>query len=124
MPSPIGYDALARVEHNFRQQLEAQAELFEQKLDTERKLRELTERTGKEALDKASAFITEKTEEHNNLLQQMQVKDATYVTKPDLEKEKIAGRATVLFYISVASAITALVTTVATFLLWTLTKTP
>lgn len=109
----ITRDALDRVENNSASNLGAVEKRLEQKLHSEinllrgelkkeAELRELTERLGNKALTKASDFITEKTEEHNNLLSEMRLDRANFVTKADLEKEKENQHKTILFYISIA----------------------
>lgn len=108
----ITRDALDRVENNSASNLGAVERRLEEKiahdvsllrgeLKKESELRGLTERLGGQALQKAEDFITEKTEEHNNLLQEMRLDRATFVTKGDLEKEKQAQRSHMLFLISV-----------------------
>lgn len=110
----ITRDALDRVENNsaaslgavekrLEEKITAELSLLRGELIKEAELRQLTERLGGQALDKASEFITEKTEEHNNLLQEMRLDRTTFVTKPDLEKEKQAQRSHMLFLISIAS---------------------
>lgn len=108
----ITRDALDRVENNsssnlgavekrLEEKINAEIDLLRGELIKESALRQLTERLGGQALDKASEFITEKTEEHNNLLQEMRLDRTTFVTKGDLEKEKAAQRSHMLFLISV-----------------------
>lgn len=112
----ITRDALDRVENNSAANLGAVDRRLEQKIDAEIDLlrgelrketekRELTELLGGKALNKASEFITEKTEEHNNLLQEMRLDRANFVTKQDLEKEKETQHKTILFYISIGGFI-------------------
>lgn len=112
----ITRDALDRVEQNsasnlgavekrLEQLVRAEIELLRGELVKEQDLRQLTERLGGQALQKAEDFITEKTEEHNNLLQEMRLDRATFVTKGDLEKEKAAQRSHMLFLISVGGFI-------------------
>lgn len=109
----ITRDALNRIEQNsasnlggvekrLEQMVQAEVSLLRGELVKESALRELTERLGGEALKKASDFITEKTEEHNNLLSEMRLDRVTFVTKDDLEKEKATQHKTILFYISIA----------------------
>lgn len=109
----ITRDALNRIEGNaaanlgavdkrLEEKIDAEVTLLRRELRAETELRELTERLGNKALDKASEFITEKTEEHNNLLQEMRLDRANFVTKADLEKEKATAQKSVLFYISIA----------------------
>lgn len=108
----ITRDALDRVENNsaanlgavekrLEEKVNAEMKLMREELETECRLRTLTERLGKEALEKASSFITEKTEEHNNLLQEMRLDRANFVTKDDLEKEKAAQKSHMMFLISI-----------------------
>lgn len=112
----ITRDALDRVENNsasllgavekrLEQKIAADIDLLRRELITETELRQLTERLGGQALQKAEDFITEKTEEHNNLLQEMRLDRATFVTKGDLEKEKQAQRSHMLFLMSVGGFI-------------------
>lgn len=101
----ITRDALNRIEANAASNLQALAIRLDDEIKHERELRELTERLGGEALKKASDFITEKTEEHNNLLTEMRLDRADFVSKSDLEKEKATAQKTVLFYISIAGFI-------------------
>ncbi len=99
----ITREALSRVEERTALNLAQAEQSLRQEIKHEMEMRELTERLGTLALDKAEAFITEKTKEHNNLLGKMEMMQTTFVTKEDLEKEKTAMRSTVLFYISIAS---------------------
>lgn len=112
----ITRDALDRVENNsssnlgavekrLEEKINAEIDLLRGELRKESELRSLTERLGGEALKKASEFITEKTEEHNNLLQEMRLDRANFVTKDDLEKEKATQHKTILFYISIGGFI-------------------
>lgn len=77
------------------------ATLHNRDIEEERKLRQLTERLGKEALDKAEKFITEKSASHNDLIQAGIRKEAQYVTKGDLEKDYEASKARTLFLLTV-----------------------
>ena len=101
----ITRDALDRVEQNAASNLGAVEKRLLERLAHETELRELTERLGKTALDKAEAFITEKSEEHNNLLSEMRIERSNFVTKEDLEKEKETQHKTILFYISIGGFI-------------------
>lgn len=101
----ITREAANRIEERVQSNLDEAVKRLDGLITHERELRELTERLGKTALDKAEAFITEKTEEHNNLLSEMRMDRANFVTKQDLEKEKATQQKTVLFYISIAGFI-------------------
>lgn len=98
----ITREALNRIEERVRHHADAVERRLDAEIKHERELRELTERLGGQALQKAEDFITEKTEEHNNLLSEMRLDRANFVTKLDLEKEKESQHKSVLFYISIA----------------------
>lgn len=110
----ITRDALDRVEQNAASNLGAVEKRLEQliksevdklclELKKEAALRELTERLGGVALQKAEDFITEKSEEHNNLLAEMRIDRSNFVTKDDLIKEKAQQRSHFQFLISVTA---------------------
>jgi hypothetical protein len=80
-------------------------ELLEKDIKHEGDLRQLTERLGKEALDKAERFITEKSAAHNDLLTKMIARDKEYVTKEDMDKERASARDRMRLYVAAAGVV-------------------